>query len=747
MQVKHVHAHVLGLPRLGAKREYKWSLEKYWAGKIGAAELHAQMASLRQANYRLQVNAGLDLVCAGDFAYYDHILELSESLGVVPERHVREPDRLARCFAMARGSSGGRASEMKKWFNTNYHYIVPELQPQQQFAGAETATPPTDVVQQCREAAALGKPVKAVLTGPLTYLYLAKLGSDGKFAPTKLEFSEKLAAAYANIAARLVDAGVAWLQLDEPVLALDLPPEWRSQLGVVYAGLSKSSRPKVMVACQYGAIADRVDIVAQLDIDGIHIDIRNGMDDLERTAEKFSGKVVSVGAVDGRNVWRTNLPAVTKRLEGLAGRAGGLWVGTSCTLLHVPVDATHEDALLAANQPIAFALQKIQEVAALARTLTGTAQDADRKLFETSPDFPIEDPGWVDGNEEVLELTPSKRKFAFGCQDILFPTTTIGSLPQTSEIRAVRAAWRKGKLDDDTYAEKMRDEIKNCVAEQEALGLDVLVHGECERNDMVEYFAHQLDGISAPVNGWVQSYGSRATRPPLIHGDVVRAQPMTVKWSKFAASLTDKPMKGMLTGPITIICWSFPHAVLPRMRTGFQIADALHDEVADLAAAGLPIIQIDEPALREGLPLPLRERPAYLAQAVAAFNRIVGDSDVQIHTHMCYGEFNDVAAAISAMDADVISLETSRTDMSVLQALVEQGHGAGVGPGIYDVHSPRVPTVAEMAELLQLALRQLPPERIWVNPDCGLKTRGWEETRAALLNMTAAAAQLRAAHS
>lgn len=736
-------AHVLGLPRLGPKRQYKWALEKYWASKITSAEMHATMTELRQANYQLQVDAGLDLVTAGDFAYYDHILQLSELLGVIPPRHANEPERLARFFAMARGGSGGSSLEMKKWLNTNYHYMVPELSADQEFTVNFAADGPPNIFTQCAEAATLGKPVKAVLTGPLSYLYLAKLDKEGEFAASKLALADKLATAYAEIVSKLADAGVAWLQLDEPMLSLELPQEWRDAMVSMYATMLAGNKPQVIVANQYGALAERLEVVAKLPIDGLHLDLRNGIADLEAADQAFADKVLSVGAIDGRNVWRANLPALKDKLSSLVQRAGGLWIGTSSTLLHVPVDASSETELLEQSIPIAFAKEKVFEVAALARSLAGSATAADEQLFATAPDFPITDPGWVDSQHPLGDLSPSTRGGDKGWQNLAFPTTTIGSLPQTKAIRAARAAWRKGELTNEAYEEKMREEISYCVTEQEKLGLDILVHGECERNDMVEYFAYQLDGISAPANGWVQSYGSRATRPPLIHGDITRPAPMTVQWSKYAQSLTEKPMKGMLTGPVTIICWSFPRADVPRMRTGFQLAESLKQEVTDLAAAGLPVIQVDEPALREGLPLAIAERDPYLAQAVAAFNHITAECQAQIHTHMCYGEFNDVAAAISAMDADVISLETSRTDMAVLAALSDTGHTAGVGPGVYDVHSPRVPAVDEMVELLKLALKRVPAERMWVNPDCGLKTRGWEETRLSLANMVAAAQQLR----
>lgn len=736
-------SHVIGFPRLGARREMKWALERYWAGKIDAAALHQAMAELRTRHWQYQIDAGLDLVTAGDFAYYDHILELSEALGVVPSRHAAEPDRLARCFAMARGGAGGHASEMKKWFNTNYHYIVPELEAKQRFSSSAPGAMPPDVVVQVREASKLGRPVKAALTGPITYLYLAKLASAGEFADAKLELADELAEAYAAIAARLKEVGCEWLQLDEPVLALDMPANWLAMMETVYDELLGGERPRILVASSYGALGARVEKVANIAIDGLHIDLPYGFADLEPAAAAFAGRVLSVGAIDGRNVWRADLPALKEHLASYAGRDGGLWIGSSCSLLHVPTDASDESELHERKLPVAFARQKLDEIAALGRSLAGSPTAADAELFDSSPRMPIANPGWVDPELVVEDLVPSSRPGEKGWPGIECPTTTIGSLPQTKQIRAARASWRKGELSDADYESKMRSEIENCVREQEELDLDVLVHGECERNDMVEYFAHFLDGIDFTRNGWVQSYGSRASRPPLIHGDISRPEPMTVKWSKYAASLTDKPMKGMLTGPVTIICWSFPRADVPKMRTADQLADALRAEVKDLAAAGLKVIQIDEPALREGLPLASEEHAGYLYQAVAAFNKIIVDCKVQIHTHMCYGEFSDVAAAIAAMDADVISLETSRTDMSVLAALAESGHVAGVGPGVYDVHSPRVPSKDEMQKLLLQALEWVPRERLWVNPDCGLKTRGWEETRGSLRNMVAAARAIR----
>ncbi len=741
-----IPAHVLGLPRLGPHREFKWILEKYWRGERDDTQLHEQMAQLRRANWQRQIDAKVAFLTAGDFAYYDHVLELSEALGVVPDRHDHVQERLARCFAIARGSSGGKASEMKKWFNTNYHYIVPEFKRKQNFTSAAAGAAPPDVVEQCREAMEFGLPVKAVMIGPLTYLYLGKLEGEGEFAKSNLALSDELATAYSGIIARLQAVGVSWIQFDEPVLSMQLPPAWLEAMGSLYESILEGERPKVMIANFFGHAADKIEKVGNIPVDGYHVDLVYGPDDLKIADACFGGRVLSVGAVDGRNIWRANLPKLAQTLQPLTNRDGQLWMSSSCSLLHVPVDAGSETKLHASGTPIAFAQQKLDEITALARTLGGQDTDADKKLFASAPDFPIYDLGWTDPDHEQPELLPSTRQGKTGWAGTLFPTTTIGSLPQTSEIRQARKLWRKGELDDEQYEQRMREEIKHCVAEQEKLELDVLVHGECERNDMVEYFAYQLDGVKASVNGWVQSYGSRATRPPILCGDIARPTPMTVKWSKYAASLTAKPMKGMLTGPVTIICWSFPRADVPRMHTAFQLAEALRDEVNDLAQAGLPVIQIDEPALREGLPPAVEEQESYLRQAVTAFNRIVEGCEVQIHTHMCYGEFNDIAAAIAAMDADVISLETSRTDMSVLSALVENEHSGGVGPGIYDVHSPLVPEVDTMIDLLERALKLIPKERLWINPDCGLKTRGWEESRSSLHNMVAAAKRFRELH-
>lgn len=733
----------MGLPRIGPKRELKWALEKYWAGKIAEDELGDALRALRRENHRMQAEGGMTMVTAGDFACYDHILELSEAIGVVPARHEGSKDRLSRCFAMARGGEGAQACEMKKWFNTNYHYIVPELEDNQQFSCASTGANPADAVTQSREAAEHGLPVKAVITGPLTFLYLAKLDGKGEFHPDKLEVASRLHKPYTAIIERLKAAGVEWLQIDEPVLSLDVPDAWAKAMVTMYDHILANGRPKVMVANSYGRAGRHVDLVANLAVDGIHIDLRFGLSDLESADKRFAGRVLSVGAIDGRNVWRANLPALKELLAPLAGRDGGLWVGSSCSMLHVPVDSDGEDELHAKNLPIAYAKQKVNEIAALARALNGEGSDADRELFASAPGFAVADPAWVDEKRDVTPLAPSAREGETGLAGVAMPTTTIGSLPQTAEIRKTRSAWIKKEIDDGQYQKRMEEEIKQCVARQEELGLDVLVHGECERNDMVEYFAKLLDGIDAPRNGWVQSYGSRATRPPIIHGEVRRPEPMTLKWSEYAASLTKKPMKGMLTGPVTIICWSFPRADAPRMQTAFEIAQCLREEVSDLEGAGLSVIQIDEPALREGLPLREDERQPYLSQAIAAFNHIVEGSKSQIHTHMCYGEFSDVAEAIAAMDADVISLETSRTDMSVLSALADNGYNAGVGPGVYDVHSPQVPSVEEMERLLRRAMEWVPADRLWVNPDCGLKTRGWEETRLALRNMVEAAARLR----
>ncbi|MCY4325729.1 MAG: 5-methyltetrahydropteroyltriglutamate--homocysteine S-methyltransferase [Betaproteobacteria bacterium] len=738
-----MHSHIIGFPRLGAKRNIKWPLEKYWRGQIDEGQLHRSLSELRQQHWQLQKNAELSMITVGDFAYYDQTLELSELLGVVPARHRDAGDRLARCFAMARGGAGGRACQMKKWFNTNYHYLVPEFDADTSFAApaADVGMPP-DAALQVREAAELGLPVKATLIGPVSYLYLGKMGVAGGFAAEKLALVEKLADAYAALAARIGKAD--WLQLEEPVLSLDMPDAWLAAMSDIYRRIEKDATAKLLIANSYGSAGARLEKVADLPVAGVHVDVVYGRSDLASADRLFAGRVLSAGAIDGRNIWRANLGALQQHLAPLAERDGGLWIGSSCSMQHVPHSCASETDLIAAGVPVAFAVEKLAEIGALSRKLAGSSTAADEALFSSAPtNIPVANPEWIDSQMPAGDLNPSRRSLKPGMDGVMFPTTTIGSLPQTSEIRSARASWRKGELDDAGYEKCMREEIRNCISRQEEIGLDVLVHGECERNDMVEYFAHQLDGIAASENGWVISYGSRATRPPIIHGTIKRRQPMTVEWSKYAAGLTDRPMKGMLTGPVTIICWSFPRADVPKMRTAFEIADALHEEVRDLQEAGLAVIQVDEPALREGLPLLVEDQKAYLAQAVASFNRICADIEAQIHTHMCYSEFFDIVEGIAAMDADVISLETSRSKMEELADLKQARHAGGVGPGVYDVHSPRVPDVEEMVTLLKMALKNVPAERMWVNPDCGLKTRGWTETEKSLRNMVAAARQLR----
>lgn len=742
-----IETHILGYPRVCGRRRHKWALEKYWKGKTSSADLHASMAAIRADNWRAQAEAGLSMLTVGDFAYYDHVIELAEGLGVVPARHKEGDSGLDRCFAMGRGTSAAPACEMKKWFNTNYHYFVPELAKNQHFASWAPGDKPPDAAAQAQAAAQKHQlPIKVAVTGPLTFLHLAKMEDADEDA--KLRLVSDLAHAYEAMAARLKAAGVAWLQLDEPALSLELPARWLDALDRLYEPLLEGERPQVMIANSYGALGPRLERTAALAIDGLHLDMRNSEPaELERADRLMVKRVLSAGAVDGRNVWRANLPGLRAALAPLAERDGGLWVGSSCSMLHIPMDLDGEDAAgeLRASGRFAFAKQKLGEIAALGRGLAGAPAAGDEELFAGAPDLPLRDLGWaVDAAKAGAgPLKPSERPGDKGWKDTPLPTTTIGSLPQTSEIRKARSQWQKGEIDDASYQHRMKEEIKACVEEQEALGLDVLVHGECERNDMVQYFGELLDGILSTKQGWVQSYGSRSTRPCVIAGDVKRPAPMTVEWSRYAAGLTAKPMKAMLTGPVTIICWSFPRADVPRIETALQISAALRAEVADLEQAGLPIIQIDEPALREGLPLAQADRQAYLEQAVHAFNEIVKETKAQIHTHMCYSEFGDIVDAIAAMDADVISLETSRTDMAVLADLIDNGHRAGVGPGIYDVHAPRVPAVDEMSSLLMLALEQIPRERLWVNPDCGLKTRAWPETRESLRNMVAAAKALR----
>ncbi|WP_280562800.1 5-methyltetrahydropteroyltriglutamate--homocysteine S-methyltransferase [Chromohalobacter sp. 48-RD10] len=757
-------AHILGYPRIGANRELKKAVEAYWKGEIDQATLEESGKALRAAHWQASRDAGLDLVTVGDFAFYDQVLNVSALLGAVPPRFgaVEGEVDLDTTFRMARGRAPtgepAAACEMTKYFDTNYHYLVPELHADQRFRVASTR-----LFDEVAEAQAEGHSVKVALLGPLSWLWLAKEKSEGL---DRLTLLDALLPVYGEILERLSAQGVEWVQLDEPALVQDLPRDWRQAYEAAYNKL-QSARVKLLVATYFGALGDNLGLAAGLPVAGLHIDTVRAPEQLDAVLDRLpTYKVLSIGAIDGRNIWRADLAALRERLQVARARLGErLWISASCSLLHVPVDLEAETDLDAELKSwLAFARQKLDEVVTLAHLLDGrtTNEDTERldaatQALEARRNSPRIHKPAVGKRLSGVSSADAERPSPYGARakaqrrhlDLpLFPTTTIGSFPQTQDIRAARRAFKNGEWDRDAYETRMREEIVHAVERQEALDIDVPVHGEPERNDMVEYFGELLDGFAFTRFGWVQSYGSRCVKPPVIFGDVSRPGPMTVRWSEYAQSLTDKPMKGMLTGPVTILQWSFVRDDQPRDATCRQIALSLRDEVADLEAAGIKIIQIDEPALREGLPLRQGEWQGYLDWAVESFklSAAVARDETQIHTHMCYSEFNDIIAAIAALDADVITIETSRSDMELLDAFQDFAYPNEIGPGVYDIHSPNIPEVEWMVQLMEKAAEKIPAERLWVNPDCGLKTRGWAEVEPALANMVDAAKELRRRH-
>ncbi|RSZ33220.1 MULTISPECIES: 5-methyltetrahydropteroyltriglutamate--homocysteine S-methyltransferase [unclassified Variovorax] len=770
--------HTLGFPRMGAHRELKFALEKHWRGEIDRAALEAVGEELRARHWQAQRDAGLDFVTVGDFAYYDHVANHIQLLGCEPERFGFHGDgsELSRYFKMARGvesevghvhddscnhsAEGTFALEMTKWFDTNYHYLVPEFKAATQFKLASTRL--FDEVAQAQQA---GHAVKAVLLGPLSFLYLGKEKEAGF---DRFSLLESLLPVYEQVLVRLKQQGVEWVQIDEPILGLDLPDAWRNAFERAYWQLARSA-PKLLLATYFSPLSDNLRLACQLPVAGLHVDAVRSPQELTGVADWLPAhKVLSVGVVDGRNIWRTDVDAALAKLRPVAEKhKGELWIAPSCSLLHVPFSLAAETKLDGELKSwLAFAIEKLDELRVLRAAIDGDEASVAAELAAARaavaarrasprvhrPDVALRLARSVAGDDSrvsgfALRQSVQRTRFALPA----LPTTTIGSFPQTADIRAARAAFKRGELDAAGYNEKMRAEIALAVRKQEELGIDVLVHGEAERNDMVEYFGEQLDGFAFTANGWVQSYGSRCVKPPVIFGDVARPAPMTVEWTAYAQSLTKLPMKGMLTGPVTILQWSFVRDDQPRATTCEQIAWAIRDEVVDLEGAGIGIIQIDEPAIREGLPLRRAGWPAYLKSATRAF-RISASGvrdETQIHTHMCYSEFNDILPEIAAMDADVITIETSRSDMELLRGFGGENDSGGfrypneIGPGVYDIHSPRVPSVEEIVRLMRKAADVVPPANLWINPDCGLKTRGWPETEAALSNMVAAAKLLR----
>ena len=757
--------HNLGFPRIGARRELKFALESYWKGESSRDELQALGAQLRQRHWNDQ--AGLDLVPVGDFSFYDQVLDMSFTLGNLPER-VRgfHGDALDNYFRVARGRSaqtaeehagccgGVAAGEMTKWFDTNYHYIVPEFT-----AGTQFALDASRLLDQIAEARAQGVKAKPVIVGPVTYLAIGKAKDDSD----RLALLPRLLPVYAELLDTLAAQGVEWVQVDEPILVTELDADWQHAFNTAYHQL-KGCRVKLLLATYFGQLLENQYLAANLPVAGLHVDAVNGRDDvLPLLGMLPAHKVLSLGVINGRNIWKTDLNAVLDWLEPIAERLGDrLWVAPSCSLLHVPVDLASEQKLDAEVKSwLAFALQKLDELKVLGRALregreaVGAELDANRAALAARRASPrVNNPavqaavagiGSHLGRRESAYARRAPKQAAF-LKLPKYPTTTIGSFPQTAEIRHARSEFKAGRLDYPAYQAAMRAEIERSVREQEKLGLDVLVHGEAERNDMVEYFGEQLEGYAFSQLGWVQSYGSRCVKPPILFGDISRPRPMTVEWITYAQSLTSKPMKGMLTGPVTILNWSFVRDDQPRSASCKQLALAIREEVLDLEKAGVRVIQIDEAALREGLPLRRSQWKDYLDWAVESF-RITANGvrdETQIHTHMCYSEFNDIIASIADMHADVITIETSRSDMELLDAFDDFKYPNEIGPGVYDIHSPNIPTQEHIVQLMKKAAERVPAERLWVNPDCGLKTRQWPEVIPALTNMVEAARTLRA---
>ncbi len=772
-----IKTHNLGYPRIGDFRELKFALEAYWKGDKTQAELDAVAAEIRYQNIQTQIAAGIELIPLNDFAYYDQVLNMSTLLGVIPKRFRQENYELDVAFRMARGrapsddqaccaghghqsnpSKAGYAGAMKKWFDTNYHYIVPELYDDTEFAMTDMR-----LFAEVAEALALkgdGQNIdfKPVLVGPVTYLYLAE--NVGHAIP-KLTRLPALLKVYQQILQKLAEQGIHWVQIDEPILGLELSTEWQNAFHTAYEGLSQAPL-KILLATYFETLGAHLDLVCNLPVAGLHYDGLRGEKQLNALIEQYpADKVLSLGLVDGRNIWKTDLNAALASLQVAKDKfADHLWIAPSCSLLHVPVNLEVEDKLNPELKSyLAFAKQKLAEVKLIADALNGqvdqAALQANAKLMADKQQSKLIHSAQVQARLAQLASLPLDRAAPYNERARLqkakfnlplFPTTTIGSFPQTAEIRQARRQFKNGTLTEAQYIEAMQAEMRDVCERQQRIGIDVLVHGEPERNDMVEYFGEQLAGYAFTQFGWVQSYGSRCVKPPIIFGDVSRPQAMTVSWSQYAQSQTDQIMKGMLTGAVTMLQWSFVRNDQPRETTCNQIALALRDEVQDLEAAGIHMIQIDEAALREGLPLKKSDWADYLRWAVNSFRVTTSgvQNDTQIHTHMCYSEFNDIIEAVAAMDADVITIETSKSNMKLLDAFVDFAYPNEIGPGVYDIHSPNIPTVEQMVRLIEKAAKLIPAERLWVNPDCGLKTRGWAETEPALANMVKAAQQLRA---
>ncbi|KAJ1971900.1 methionine-synthesizing 5- methyltetrahydropteroyltriglutamate--homocysteine methyltransferase [Dimargaris xerosporica] len=777
---------ILGFPRIGAHRELKKLVEGFWLGKVSEAALLTEAKALRAKHWKLQHDAGIDLVPSGDFSLYDLVLDTAYTFGAIPTRYQALPAGFTQYFAMARGlqkplseASGDDAidvpaMEMKKWFDTNYHYIVPELVTNQSF----TLVADPQVVQHTREAKAQGLTPKPVLIGPVTFLLLSKPADrETIHAFQPLHFAVQLATQYRKLVQQLADAGASWIQVDEPCLGMDMTPDIEAAYRTAYAELTRDlpSSVRLMLTTYFERVSDRMALIAELPAHGLHIDLVRAPQQLPEVMTHLPAHwVLSLGVVDGRNIWKTDFTTVLSHVQPAVAKLGcaRVWVSSSCSLLHSPFSLEFETALDPEMQTwLAFAVEKLAELRFLAQAATLPSLKAVASEAALSVNLQANQAALANrrGSNRVVDAAVQSRVCGVSSNMIrrsaafterysqqverlqlpLFPTTTIGSFPQTREVRSARLQLKRGDLLQADYDSFIKQETEQCIRRQEEWGLDVLVHGEFERTDMVEYFGEQLAGYVFTKNGWVASYGTRCVKPPIIYGDVHRPQPMTVAMSAYAQSLTTKPLKGMLTGPVTCLQWSFVRDDQPRQVTATQLALAIRDEVVDLEAAGITVVQIDEPAIREGLPLRRPDWDAYLQWAVDAF--LLSSTGVkpttQIHTHMCYSDFNDIFPAIQRMDADVITIENSRSDLKLLGAFAAHGYPNAAGPGLYDIHSPRVPSVQEMVDRVQALLQYLPRDRLWLNPDCGLKTRGWPEVEAALRHLTQTAARARAEFS
>ena len=748
--------HNLGFPRVGSMRELKFAQEGYWSGKSTKEELLKLASEIRKINWEHQKS--LDLVAVGDFSLYGQVLDMSFTLGNIPQRARNySGDVLDNYFRVARGRSVDpkqaiSAAEMTKWFDTNYHYMVPEFEVSTTFK-----LDASRIIDQITEAKNLGLKPKPVIIGPVTYLAIGKEKDNSN----KLDLLPKLLDTYFELLEVLVAQNIEWVQIDEPILVTELSDELKKAFEISYTKLN-NPKLKILLATYFGSLQDNLETISKLPIAGLHIDAVNGGAEVDAVISKMSGKVISLGVVNGRNIWKSDLNAILDWVEPIANKLGdNLWIAPSCSLLHVPVDLSSEKKLDSEiSSWLAFAIEKIKEIEVITTAINSGRAKVENELAQNKQSLNsrknstrVHNPS-VQAELAKVDASWGMRKGTYLERQVKqlpvlnlpkFPTTTIGSFPQTGDIRSARSKFKSGEITENAYQDAMRKEIIHSIKEQESLGLDVLVHGEAERNDMVEYFGEQLQGYAFSQFGWVQSYGSRCVKPPILFGDISRPKAMTVEWIKFAQSQTLKVMKGMLTGPVTILNWSFVRDDQPRSTSCAQLALAIRQEVLDLEKAGIKVIQIDEAALREGLPLRKSQWKEYLDWAVGAFRIAAnGVSDqTQIHTHMCYSEFNDIISSIADMDTDVITIETSRSDMELLDAFDNFKYPNEIGPGVYDIHSPNIPTQEHIVSLMQKAAQKIPAERLWVNPDCGLKTRQWSEVTPALTNMVAAAKTLR----